>query len=181
MKAQADVKAGEVATVSVKLERQGEGKPVAEKQERPHDVARAADASAKSREQVEAMPKYNGDPNRFTAAAGVVTDKLLGIDWQRGDADKNVVWQAAKDHCRSLELAGQRGWRLPTIAERVSTIDRTRPERQSIAAVFQNSASWFWSATPSHGGSAWLVLFDFGDADDYDISVVRAIRVRCVR
>ena len=180
MKAQADVKAGEVATVSVKLERQGEGKPVAEKQERPHDVARAADASAKSRLQVEAMPTYNGDPNRFTAAAGVVTDKRMGIAWQRGDSAKRYDWSGAKAYCRGMQLGGQGAWRLPTVAELVSTIDRTQSAGMKIAAVFQTTDARYWSGTPWElVGSAWYVYFDRGDAANSDVTY--PLRVRCVR
>lgn len=84
-------------------------------------------------------------------------------------------------YCSELKLVGEGGWRLPTMAELVSTIDSAHNEGQRIAPWFQNTSPWFWSGTPSVSpGSAWYVNFYYGSREN-SVVANNIGRVRCVR
>ncbi|MBM3271350.1 MAG: DUF1566 domain-containing protein [Candidatus Sericytochromatia bacterium] len=128
------------------------------------------------------MFTFSGDKARFTAKGdGTVADAFLGLTWQQGDSGKGYTWAEAKTYCTNLVLAGT-GWRLPTVCELKSLVDMSQPVGNKIAAPFQNSNPWFWSATayqPSPSSGAWLVSFDYGYSNFN--GVADNYRVRCVR
>ncbi|MSQ84028.1 MAG: DUF1566 domain-containing protein, partial [Myxococcales bacterium] len=82
----------------------------------PAVAPQARDFAAKTYEQVEAMPTFDGDVARFADNGdGTVTDKRLELMWQQADSAKDLTWAKAKRYCGGLGLAKQTGWRLPTI------------------------------------------------------------------
>ena len=62
------------------------------------------------------------------------TDPSTGLTWTAEDNGTSVSWMDAKDYCDS-ELAGLKGWRLPTIAELGQILDLKRHYRFSWRAV----------------------------------------------
>jgi hypothetical protein len=119
------------------------------------------DYSAKSEMEVAAMAVFNGDESRFSAKAGVVTDKLLGILWQQGDSGKGFNWVGSKTYCTNLVLNGLVGWRVPTIAELLSTMDKAQSVGHKISTVFEIGNSTYWSGTPVLGSSTDVFDVDF--------------------
>ncbi len=104
------------------------------------------------------------------------------IEATLGDGGKDLSGSAAGVYCANLTLAGKAGWRHPTVVELMTTVDRSRPEGQRVAAVFMNSGTPYWSGSPARvapNSLAWLVGYRHGSSD-YNTKV-RAYRVRCVR
>ena len=96
-----------------------------------------------------------------------------------------MSWDAAMEYAQSLELDGNRDWRLPSAFELESLLDRKilleriRPAmRQEIP--FRDTLS-YWSSTTfaPDTRSAWIVMFDGA----YVLSYYKSSQyhVRCVR
>ena len=115
------------------------------------------------------------------ATAGTVTDTKTALVWQRDVPASTYTWDGAKSYCSSLTLAGG-GWRLPSMKELQTVVDRTRTSPAIDLTAFPNTpSSSFWSSSAVSGssGNAWLVPFSNGYTDSYDVGF--NYRVRCVR
>ena len=129
-----------------------------------------------------ATPHYTRDD-----AKEIVTDTVTGLQWQ-DDRDAKTVkknWQEAIEYCADLTLGGHSDWRLPTIAELRSIVDKGR-HKPAIDPTFQNVGSddwWslYWSSTTYayDSSSAWFVFFNDGSASSG--SKGNSVFVRCVR
>ena len=86
----------------------------------------------------------------------------------------------AKTYCSALPL-DKGGWRLPTLKELLTLVDRSVKLPAIDLIAFPNTKSYlFWTTTlyaPS-SGEAWLVDFSWGNASN--ISVSNVLQVRCV-
>ncbi len=109
---------------------------------------------------------------RFEDALGgnAVLDKETGLVWAKDanlamtsgfDADGKLLWQAAMNYCRYLEIDDRKGWRLPTVDELSSLLDMSQPGAPYVPpGVFNNVQSfYYWSSTTYEGDSsdAWNV------------------------
>jgi len=123
------------------------------------------------------------NPQSFdTGAAGVVTDEVTGLMWQRELDGKLVTFADAKTNCDALSLAGYDDWRLPSRIELVSILDVTRIEPAINVTAFPATPNdWFWTASVSAEDpqAAWYVYFYFGYPKT-DL-VTNQFSVRCVR
>jgi hypothetical protein len=54
---------------------------------------------------------------RFTAANGVVTDTLTGLQWAAKDNGRYINWHDARAYCQNYSGGGHTDWRLPTVSE----------------------------------------------------------------
>lgn len=111
-----------------------------------------------------------------------VRDEVTGLVWQRDLADERFTWQAARDYCAALNLAGWDDWRLPSRIELVSILELSRTNPSIDRVAFPGTrGEWHWTASSRAGdmARAWAVYFYFGypDTDDKEID----FRVRCVR
>jgi hypothetical protein len=113
------------------------------------------------------------------ATAGIVTDKVTGLIWQRAVEATTYALSDAKTYCANLALAGFSDWRLPTRIELVSLVDFTTAGPTIDRVAFPNTPSdSFW--TSSHRGSAaWFVGFKQANVDA--IGTTEDFYVRCVR
>ncbi|MEJ2110007.1 MAG: DUF1566 domain-containing protein [Acidobacteriota bacterium] len=112
------------------------------------------------------------------------TDSLTGLEWQNRSPGK-MIWQDALDYAQSLRLDGKNDWRLPTIAEletlldRKTLLDRIRPIMRP-EVPFRDTLS-YWSSTTfaPDTRSAWILMFDGA----YILSYYKnsSYHVRCVR
>src|SRR4029079_14677230 len=72
------------------------------------------------------IPADHPDHAAYDAAtvAGVVTDAVTGLTWQRATIADDPSWRGAAGHCAGLTLGGaSSGWRVPDINELASIVD----------------------------------------------------------
>jgi len=147
---------------------------------------------------IKIIPSSTSTPqclSKFIIQDGIATDTETGLTWLRfahgqrwqngtavGDANR-VKWETAFDVVEKFNrqggYAGYTNWRLPTILELETLIDKVKGKEGNYidADVFPNNNSRFWSSSPNVGnsGSAWLVYFDYGkdcrDSKSYGNSV----------
>ena len=135
------------------------------------------------------LPPENTAPakavaGRFAVQDGgkTVLDRLTGLHWQQGFSGSTMDWAAAKLWCsnNTAALPGS-GWRLPTVRELDTIVDRQTQQPAIDPVLSANTPSeYFWTSTPwVGGGSAWSVYFNFGYSFFHDTS--SSFRARCVR
>jgi hypothetical protein len=115
-----------------------------------------------------------------------VRDNVHGLIWGAADVgSKELKWAAAKKACEESVLLGFKDWRLPTVDELSTLVDRSRHEPAIDTNYFPScKSSWYWSASPcawSPGSDAWFVYFGYGivhyGVQSYT-AFVRAVRSR---
>ncbi len=111
-------------------------------------------------------------------------DPKTGLEWQR-ESPGRMNWNEANEYSDALALAGKRDWRLPSLAELESLLDRTKsrpdgrpPLRHEVP--FRDTLS-YWSSTTFEEDTrtAWIVMFDGAYVLSYYKS--NLYHVRCVR
>jgi len=118
------------------------------------------------------------------AVEGLVRDYATDRIWQRdGSIGGSKNWSDAQAYCANLTTGGD-NWRLPTLMELRSIVDRSAYNPTIAANVFTNTPTGdlgYWSNTTLAGAptSAWYVNFYNGYNNYFDGSTSH--RVRCVR
>jgi formylglycine-generating enzyme required for sulfatase activity len=111
-------------------------------------------------------------------------DPKTGLEWQL-ESPGEMTWYKAQEYATSLLLDGKRDWRLPSLAELESLLDRTKarpegrpPVREEVP--FRDERS-YWSSTTFERDTqnAWIVMFDGAYVLSYYKS--NSYFVRCVR
>ena len=112
--------------------------------------------------------------SRFTCVMGgaAVRDNETGLVWEQSPSTAAFNWASAQIHCNALTVSNRIGWRLPTLQELASLVDRS----QSFPALpaghpFSNvQPTFYWSATTlaTNSSEAWDVTFDRGGVSDGD-------------
>jgi len=111
-------------------------------------------------------------------------DPKTGLEWQC-QSPGEMTWHEAQEYAKSLSLEDHGDWRLPTLAELESLLDRTRARsdgrpymREEIP--FRDELS-YWSSTTFEldTKNAWIVMFDGAYLLSYYKS--NLYHVRCVR
>ncbi len=122
---------------------------------------------------------------KFTVQDGIAEDTETGLMWLRfahgqtwqnetviGDV-KGADWRQAFEIVKQFNqlggYAGHSDWRLPTIDELKTLIDRVKGKSGNFIDmdVFPENAPWYWSSSPvaRYNYDAWIV--SFGNGDDY--------------
>lgn len=107
---------------------------------------------------------------KTTAAAisdlDAVNDKSNELIWQKNIETKALPWPKAQEYCKNLELGGYTDWRLPTIGELESLVDkRYGPSiNPSFGPVPDDYPPYFWSSTidPNDNNEAQYLNFSDG-------------------
>ena len=108
-----------------------------------------------------------------------VLDRETGLVWEK-DTGGKFNWQEAINHCYNAYIGGRGGWRLPTIAELTTLIDKS--QTPILGEPFTNvKSSNYWSSTThaSYTNGTWLV--DFGSGGVYSGNKSSSYYVRAVR
>ena len=111
-------------------------------------------------------------------------DAKTGLEWQF-EPPGEMTWHEAKAYAESLSLDGKNDWRLPTLAELESLLDRRKARSDGRAVMhgevpFRDNRS-YWSSTTfkADTNNAWIVMFDGAYLLSYYKS--NSYYVRCVR
>ena len=97
--------------------------------------------------------------------SAAVLDRETGLVWERSPSTSTISWLDASFHCINLDAGGRTGWRLPTIPELMSLVDRSvSPPGVALPSghPFGNvQANGYWSATSLARNAifAWHVAF----------------------
>jgi len=111
-------------------------------------------------------------------------DPKTGFEWQC-ESPGEMTWHEAQKYGESLSLDGKEDWRLPTLTELESLLDRSKarpegrpPMREEVP--FRDELS-YWSSTTFERDTknAWIVMFDGAYVLSYYKS--NSYFVRCVR
>jgi hypothetical protein len=111
-------------------------------------------------------------------------DPKTGLEWQC-ESPGEMTWHEAQKYGESLSLDGKDDWRLPTLTELESLLDRSKarpegrpPMREEVP--FRDALS-YWSSTTFERDTknAWIVMFDGAYVLSYYKS--NSYFVRCVR
>ena len=121
---------------------------------------------------------------------GTVTHRITGLTWMRcamgmawtGTACEGVAERYVWDQAKVLTtfFAGGSAWRLPSVAELNTIVERESYNPAINSTIFPNTpASWFWSATSdaNASGNAWFVSFSSGGADSFSKSLDTYVRL----
>ncbi len=111
-------------------------------------------------------------------------DPQTGLEWQLVSPGE-MEWHQALEYARTLELGGNSDWRLPSLAELESLLDRTRGRSDGRPLMrddvpFRDRRS-YWSSTTFEENTqcAWIVMFDGAYLLSYPKQ--NSYAVRCVR
>jgi hypothetical protein len=108
---------------------------------------------------------------------GTVTDNVTGLTWQKDvSLSDGGSWAGAAAFCSGLQLGGHGGWRLPSVIELISLVDRSSWDGGSTPADF------FWASelVAANGTSlGWIVNFAGGGTNGEAVANVH--NLRCVR
>lgn len=111
-------------------------------------------------------------------------DPRTGLEWQF-ESPGAMEWEQALGYAAQLVLDGKSDWRLPTLAELETLLDRMTSRSDGRAPMradvpFRDTRS-YWSCTTFSAGTktAWILMFDGA----YLLSYPKQNRywVRCVR
>jgi hypothetical protein len=110
------------------------------------------------------------------SGGAAVLDRETGLVWERSPSTTPLPWggpgvpffSSAQYHCNDLNAGGRTGWRLPTIQELLSLVDRSVPfpgPALPNGHPFSNVQSIYWSATTeaTFATLAWAVSFSAGN------------------
>jgi hypothetical protein len=127
------------------------------------------------------LPEPSG--RKFDINLGeVAVDPGTGLMWQRRPASEQLEWEAAKEYCDCLVLAGHEDWRLPTRIELVSLVDYRRQEPSiDVEAFPETPSTWYWSSSVVAGESAVAWYLSFMDGNTHEAAREMTYGVRCVR
>jgi len=76
---------------------------------------------------------------------GTVLDIKNNLLWQQSPPEGIYTWKEANEYCKSLTLAGYSDWRLPTIEELKTLINKKYVS--TIDPIFKCESSYHWSSS----------------------------------
>ena len=94
---------------------------------------------------------------RFKKIEEGIVDTQTGLIWKSEDEPGEYTFDEAIEYTKNTD------WRLPTIAELSSILDRTKHNPASDP-IFNMRSSFYWSSSQhaNSSGGAWYVVFNDG-------------------
>jgi hypothetical protein len=122
-------------------------------------------------------------PGRYTTTSLTVYDARTALTWQRAVPDGLYGRSAAISYCADLSLAGASDWRLPSLPELRSLVDRTEWAPAIDATAFPDTPYWYyWANSQSPAPSRLPSFVDFNEGQSGFITQQESeFHVRCVR
>ena len=93
------------------------------------------------------------------SAPGIALDRKTCLSWERDDPKRDpalclikvpepsaLCWEEATKFCAALRLGGRSDWRLPTIAELSTIVDKANMPTADKTIFPQVAASLYWSS-----------------------------------
>ncbi|NIW78481.1 MAG: DUF1566 domain-containing protein, partial [Calditrichae bacterium] len=82
-----------------------------------------------------------GFPNEFRLYENgkVIIDESSGLYWQQSASAKRMTYKQAQhyiDYLNLIQFAGFDDWRLPTLEEAMTLVEKTRQDEKKIAPLF---------------------------------------------
>ena len=107
-------------------------------------------------------------------------DAKTGLAWQC-QSPGMMTWHEALEYAKALSLDGKNNWRLPSVRELETLLDRSkyRPVMRKEIPFRDNLSYWSSTTFGNHTNNAWIVMFDGGYVLSYYKS--NAYYVRCVK
>ena len=107
-------------------------------------------------------------------------DAVTGLQWQV-ESPGEMSWRDACEYARRLDLGGKSDWRLPTVKELESLLDRScyRPIMRRDVPFRDDRSYWSQTTFGPDKRSAWIVMFEGAYVLSY--YKTNAYWVRCVR
>jgi hypothetical protein len=102
---------------------------------------------------------------------GTITDRATGLMWQKSGSSKTKKWKRAQTYVIQLNkdrFAGYLDWRLPTIEELASLVERRKIDGVHIDPIFDKKQKTCWSSDtmltdpPGELYHTWIVNFAQG-------------------
>ena len=100
---------------------------------------------------------------------GTVTDKTTGLMWQKGGSERATLRKRADSYIKKLnkkKFAGHSDWRLPTMEEVSSLLQRKKNKGLHLDSIFDNKQKRCWSSDAalelremSQFDQGWIVNF----------------------
>ncbi len=102
----------------------------------------------------------------------VVVDQNSGLMWQQGGLSNRMDFETAKkwiDDLNQRGYAGYSDWRLPTLEEAMSLVERAKMNGGLyIDPIFDKTQRYIWTADPVAGSATvWVVYFYSGYCNPY--------------
>lgn len=98
---------------------------------------------------------------------GTLTDNATGLMWQKGGSSELLDNRGAKNYIKQINsqrFAGYSDWRMPTIEELMSLLNRYKNNGVYIAPQFSNQQTTCWSVDQTdYESGAWIVNFSQGE------------------
>jgi hypothetical protein len=103
--------------------------------------------------------------------SAAVLDRETGLVWEQSPSTtgdnpiSGMTWYNQSFHCINLNTGGRTGWRLPTIQELLSLVDRSQsnPALPSGHPFSNVQSSVYWSATTAAIDATFAITVDFFD------------------
>ena len=115
--------------------------------------------------------------------SAAVLDKETGLVWEKSPDTTKRTWLTANFYAYDITVGGRDGWRLPTVEELKSLVDRTQsnPALPSGHPFTNVQSGFYWSSTTSVDltSDAFAVNFSSGDMGNGGKS--GSLYVWCVR
>lgn len=130
--------------------------------------------------------KYTKNEYELQSDGKVVFDKATGLMWQQSGSDEEITFEEAKICINKLnreKFAGYGDWRLPTLKEAISLLERERNDTNDlyINPIFDKKQRWIWTSDLYSASSAWVVIFYGGSCYYFEFSGGLNSSVRAVR